>query len=281
MEHATRVFRRLRLDVDIRMTERAGHAYDLAMEATAAGVDLVIAWGGDGTINEVGRALVQRVDEGPPSPTHRLPALGIVPAGSGNGLGRALGIPFDPEKAIERAIRADATPIDAGELGERMFFNIAGIGLDAHVAALVSTRVRHRGLVPYLKGVGGDLLSYAPLEYAGTADGRAFRSSALFVAVANSKQYGFGAEIAPRASLHDGMLDIVLVEDRRFIGNLLRVPSLFLRNVDRRAGVTAFQARELTIECGEPMLFHVDGEPVQGSNKLTARAHPAAVRLKA
>jgi YegS/Rv2252/BmrU family lipid kinase len=242
-----RAVQRLRADVEIRLTERAGHAHELALEAAAAGADLVIAWGGDGTINEVGRALAQRMDEGPPSPRRQAPALGIVPGGSGNGLARALGIPFEPEKAIERALRAEPRTIDAGELGERMFFNIAGIGLDAHVAALVSTKVRHRGFVPYLKGVAGDLLRYEPVEYAGTIDGRAFRTSALFVAVANSKQYGFGAEIAPRANLADGLIDVVIVEDRGLLGNLLRVPSLFLRNVDCRDGIIAMQA-ELTIE---------------------------------
>ena len=105
----------------------------------------MIAWGGDGTINEVGRALVQQGRWRARS----APALGIIPGGSGNGLARELGIPFDPAQAIERAIRATPRALDAGELGDRVFFNVAGIGLDAHVAALVSTRVHHRGLLPY------------------------------------------------------------------------------------------------------------------------------------
>jgi YegS/Rv2252/BmrU family lipid kinase len=279
---ATRGLERLGAPANIRLTERMDHAHELAMEAAASDIDLVIAWGGDGTINEVGRALVQRADEGAPSIRRRtIPALGIIPGGSGNGLARALGIPFNPEKAIEHAIRAPDRQIDVGELGDRMFFNVAGVGLDAHVAALVSTHVHHRGLAPYLKGVVGDLLRYKPVEYAVTADGRSFQASALFIAVANSRQYGFGVEIAPRASLEDGMLDVVVVEDRRFIGNLARIPSLFLRNIDRRDGIDASQVRSLTIRCREPMLFHVDGEAVQGSDTLVARVHPGALRLKA
>ena len=282
VERAQRALDCLGVRAEIRLTERAGHAHELAREAVADAVDLVVAWGGDGTINEVGRALVQRAEEGVPSPVSAvIPALAIVPAGSGNGLARSLGIPFDPRKALERAIRATPRQVDAGELGARLFFNIAGIGLDAHVAALVSTGVKHRGLGPYLKGVAGDLLRYQPVDYAITADGRSIRSSALFVAVANSRQYGFGAEIAPRASLYDGLLDIVLVEDRKLLGNIVRIPSLFLRNIDRRDGVTAVQAREVTIRCGRPMLFHVDGEAVQGSDVLTARVHPGALRLRA
>src|SRR5262245_44459057 len=104
-----RTLERLGADGDVRMTERSGHAHELALEAAASGADLVIAWGGDGTINEVGRALVQRDDADAP-----VPALGIVPGGSGNGLARELDIPFDPARAIEHALRATPRRIDAG-----------------------------------------------------------------------------------------------------------------------------------------------------------------------
>ena len=125
---------------------------------------------------------------------------GIIPGGSGNGLARELGIPFDPAHG-DRARGAVARPgvVDAGELGDRVFFNVAGIGLDAHVAALVSTRVHHRGLLPYLKASAGDLLRYRPVEYTVAVDGRTMQTSALVLAFANSKQWGFGAEIAPGA----------------------------------------------------------------------------------
>ena len=90
---------------EIRLTERGGHAHELALEAAASGADLVMAWGGDGTINEVGRALVQD-DAGVLAP-----ALGIIPGGSGNGLARDLGVPFDPAKAIEHAYARRLAPL--------------------------------------------------------------------------------------------------------------------------------------------------------------------------
>lgn len=263
---------------EIRLTERAGHAHELALDAVAAGADLVIAWGGDGTINEVGRALVQRVDGGVSAP---VPALGIIPGGSGNGLARELGIPFDPPRAIERALKATPRCIDAGELGERMFFNVAGIGLDAHVAALVSTRVHHRGLLPYLKASAADLLKYQPVDYTLDIDGRTTQTSALVLALANSKQWGFGAQIAPGASLADGLLEFVVVRQRGVVGNLLRVPSLFLGSIARQAGVDTHSVRAVTIRSREAMLFHVDGEAVQGSETLVARVHRGALRLAA
>ncbi len=276
VELARATLERLGLKGTVRVTERAGHAHELALEAAASGAELVVAWGGDGTINEVGRALVQQDVEGA-----RPPDLGIIPGGSGNGLARELKIPFDPALAIERAVRARARSIDVGELGEHLFFNVAGIGLDAHVAALVSTRVHHRGLLPYIKASLGDLIRYPPSHYTIEMNGRTEHTTALVIAFANSRQYGFGAQIAPAASLTDGLLDMVAIEDRKFVGNMLRVPSLFVGRLDQRTGVRATQVRELTIRSTSAMLFHVDGEAVQGSDSLVARVHPGALRLRA
>ena len=209
------------------------------------------------------------------------PALGIIPGGSGNGLARDLGIPFDPAQAIEHALSAKTRVVDAGELGDHVFFNVAGIGLDAHVAALVSTRVHHRGLLPYLSATGGDLLRYKAVEYTIEIDRQTTQASAMVLAFANSTQWGFGARIAPAADLEDGLLDLVVVRDRGFIGNMLRVPSLFTRRIGHQPGVDTHHVREVTIRSREAMLFHVDGEAVQGSNTLVARVHPGALRLRA
>jgi diacylglycerol kinase (ATP) len=276
VELATRTLEQLGADGHIRLTERAGHAHELALEAAASAADLVIAWGGDGTINEVGRALVQRNDAQAPAP-----ALGIIPGGSGNGLARQLGIPFDPAKAIERALRAKARRVDVGELGGHLFFNVAGIGLDAHVAALVTTRIHHRGLMPYLTATAGDLLRYQPAAYTIEIDGKTTQTFALVLVVANSKQWGFGAQIAPGADLEDGLLDFVVVQDRGLLGNMIRVPALFSGRIDRHPGIDTSRVREVTIRSREAMLFHIDGEAVQGSDTLVARVHPGALRLQA
>jgi diacylglycerol kinase (ATP) len=276
VEIASRTLEGLGVKGNVRVTERGGHAHELAREAAASGADLLIGWGGDGTINEVARALVQHGEAGAPAP-----ALGIIPGGSGNGLARELGIPFDPAKAIEHALRSKPRVIDAGELGDHVFINVAGIGLDAHVAALVTTRVHHRGLFPYLKASAGDLLRYRAIEYTITIDGQTTEASALVLAFANSRQWGFGAQIAPQASLEDGVIDLVVVQDRGFIGNALRVPPLFLRRIDRQRGINTHRVREVTIRSREPMLFHIDGEAMQGSDTLMARVRPRALTLRA
>ena len=265
---------------EIRLTERAGHAHELALDAAAWGADLVIGWGGDGTINEVARALVQRSEAGATAASMApAPALGIIPGGSGNGLARDLGIPFDPAKAIEHALRTTPRVIDAAELGNHVFLNVAGIGLDAHVAALVTTGVHHRGLMPYLRATVGDLLRYKAVDYTLEFDGRSTQTTALVVALANSTQWGFGARIAPGASLSDGLLDVVIVQDLGLFGNAWRVPALFSRRIDRRRGIQNHRVREITIRSREPMLFHIDGEAMQGTDTLVARVRPAALRL--
>ena len=148
---AKRAFDQIGASGEIRLTERPHHAYDLAQEAVRGGARLVIAWGGDGTINEVGRALV-----------HTTTSLGIIPGGSGNGLSRALKIPFDPSAAFQRVLGGSERMMDVGELDGRLFFNIAGIGLDAHVAGSVAGQTNHRGLIPYLTAGARDLLKFTP-----------------------------------------------------------------------------------------------------------------------
>src|SRR5687768_5737114 len=127
-------------DVTISFTERRGHAGELGSAAAAAGSAGVIVWGGDGTFNETAGALL-----------HTSIPLGLVPAGSGNGLAGALGVPRDPERAIAVALDGEAHAIDAGRMAGRYFFNIAGIGFDARVAALFNQRAAgSRGGWPYV-----------------------------------------------------------------------------------------------------------------------------------
>ena len=135
--------------------------------------------------------------------------------------------------------------------------------------------------MPYLSATTGDLLRYKPAEYTIEIDGRTTHTSAIVLAFANSTQWGFGAHIAPGADLKDGLLDFVVVRDRGFIGNMFRAPSLFTSRIDRRKGIDTHRVREVTIRSRDAMLFHVDGEAVQGSDMLVARVHPGALRLRA
>ncbi len=259
------------LRAEILLTESAGHAYELARHAVGAGAELVIAWGGDGTINEVGRAVA-----------FSNTALGIVPAGSGNGLARELGIPFFPRRALAYALRKPARSIDSAEIDGRLFFNVAGIGLDAHVAERVSRKHHaHGGLRRYVVASTREILTYRPLEYLIQTDQEAFRKSLLLVAFANARQYGYGATIAPTANVSDGQLELVMIEDRGLAGNLARLPFLMTGGLHRQPGVIVRRVSEVTVTTDAPMVFHVDGEAIAGGVKLTARVHPGALRVRA
>jgi len=257
---------------EVLVSERPGHAQALAKAAVARGARLVIAWGGDGTINEVASALV----------FGNVP-MGIVPAGSGNGLARQLAISRTPVDAIRQAIAARPRKIDVGEMGDRLFVNVAGIGFDAYVARKFNEAgTRRRGLATYASITGRALLSYASATYAIRVDGDEACGPpvrAIVVTAANSAEFGNGAIIAPGARVDDGLLDLVVIEERSRVGTILRLPRLFQGTVDRAAGCSLRRVSVATIESDQPMDFHVDGEPVKGGTSLHVRVRPGALCL--
>ena len=172
--------------------------------AVNSGADLVVVWGGDGTVNEVGSALVGSTT-----------ALGLVPAGSGNGLAASLGVPREPVAALDRIFSTPPRAVDVGFLADRPFFNVAGIGLDAHIADLFNLRARgRRGKWPYVMIGVREGCRYKAQEYDVELDGAHRRVSALLIAFANGREYGMGACISPGAELDDGLLEATIVEDR-------------------------------------------------------------------
>jgi YegS/Rv2252/BmrU family lipid kinase len=253
--------------VEVLMTEAVGHARELAKSAVRRGARLVLAWGGDGTINEVASALA--FDEVP---------LGIVPAGSGNGLARELGVHPRAERAIAEALHAVPRPMDLGEIDGHLFANMAGIGFDAHIASRFATATR-RGFIGYAGITARALTSYVPQHYRVTIGGVETAHRAVLVTIANSAQFGNNARIAPGARVDDGELDLVVFEERSRIATLCQMPRLFNGTVARVRGCTIRRIREVTIESDEPMAYHVDGEPVAGGTRLRARVHPGALMV--
>lgn len=264
------VLARLGCDADVRITERVGHARDLTRSFVDAGVSRVIAWGGDGTINEVAATLVAA----------GLP-LGIVPSGSGNGLATELGLSPQAEVALERAVVVEPKAIDAGELNGRLFFNLAGIGFDAHIAhEFHNLPAGRRGGLPYLTIGLRAIRGYRAQRYRIRLDGAQPREyTALLVVFANARQYGNGAIIAPRAQPDDGRLDFVVVDDRSFFGHVCRLPYLFRGTADCAPGVSTCRVATAAVEADAPLVMHVDGEPAVPAGKADVRVIPAALRV--
>ena len=253
---------------EVFVTAGRGHARELAKAAVRRGAALVISWGGDGTLNEVASALAfQQVP------------FGLVPAGSGNGFARELGVDLRPERAIAEAIRAEPRPIDLGEVDDHLFVNVAGFGFDAHVAAEFDKRGGRRGFAGYVAITARALVTYVPQTYTITTAEGCKVSRAVLVTVANSAQFGNGARIAPRALLDDGLLDLVVVEERARWRTVCQIPRLFDGTVERIPGCSICHVQHATIESDRPLLFHVDGEPIQGGKRLQIRVHPAALRV--
>jgi YegS/Rv2252/BmrU family lipid kinase len=233
-------------------------------------VSTVVAWGGDGTVNEVASALA-----------FRDAALAIVPSGSGNGLARELGIPFEPVRAFDVGLSSSTMLIDAGELDGRLFFNIAGVGLDAQVAhRFAEGGLVRRGLLRYLEITTQELFTYRADEHTVVTDGDPMRVRAMLIAIANARQYGNGALIAPGARLDDGRLDVVIVNERSAIGALLQMPRLFSGHIARVPGVTMRAALDIEITSARPVMYHVDGEPFVGGASIAARARARALHVK-
>jgi YegS/Rv2252/BmrU family lipid kinase len=269
-EHAAALVEAHEIDAEIIVTERQGHARELAEAARHRGVTLFLAWGGDGTVNEVASAIV-----------HSNASLAIVPSGSGNGLARELGIPFDPAAAFEIAFEGRTRQIDAGELDGRWFFNLAGIGLDARVAhRFAEGGLRRRGFARYLELAARELLTFQPEHLTIGTGGPAMSTRPLLVAIANARQYGNGALIAPQARVDDGKLDLVIVDNRSVWAVMRQVPRLFSGELARVPGVSMAQVTTVNISCAQPVAYHVDGEPYVGGGSVNACVRPRALRVK-
>lgn len=260
--------RRSCADGEVWFTERPGHGRELAAALADRGFSPVVACGGDGTVNEVACALIGRET-----------VLGIVPAGSGNGLARELGISRRPARALRTAVCGSDRTIDVGELAGRPFVNLAGVGLPVSVAELFG-RLAGRGLVGYVRAIARQLVRYQSRRYTLATDERTVERPALLVEVANGRQYGFGAAIAPRARLDDGLLDLVRVDPMRPAKAVRGLWRLFCGAIDGHPGVHCSRVARVTISADGPLRFHVDGEVVQGGPSLSAVVRPKALRVR-
>jgi YegS/Rv2252/BmrU family lipid kinase len=252
----------------VRVTDRRGSAGELARSIIAEGATTVVAWGGDGTINEVAAEVAAAGV-----------TLGVVPAGSGNGFARGLGLERRVDAALRTALTGHVRLIDMGEIGGRRFVNVAGVGFDAHMAS-VFNRLPRRGASAYFRAGLRELRSYRGETCTIRAARQTFTMSAFLVAVANCREYGNGAVIAPRARPDDGLLELVCVPTRSLSWMLLRSFRLFTGTIDRLPGVRCASGATIELNADRPLAFHVDGEVYVGGSNLRARVIPSSLRVR-
>ena len=250
--------------IEIALTQAGGHATILARSFLAAGAEVIVAWGGDGTINEVAGSLL-----GTPA------ALGIVAAGSGDGVARSLGLPIAPEAALRIALGPSAAAIDVGYLGDRHFLNVAGIGFDAEVGARFNQRAI-RGAAGYFAVGLSAVWSYQPESYVINLDGRSMEGPRFLVAFANGRQYGNGLVLAPAA---DPVLDAVIVDSGTPFRQLWRARRMGIRRHAPAQGLHRFKVQSASVS-GPTLACHVDGETFHASGTLNVRLEPRRLLVK-
>lgn len=253
--------------VDFAYTQGPDDAPALAGEARETGIDAVITAGGDGTVNEVARALAG-------SRT----TMGIIPCGSGNGLARSVGIPSDFRAALRIIAEGNHMVIDHGVVNKLPFFCTFGVGFDAAVSEKFASAPR-RGRISYVRSVLKEFVAYTPKSYAISINGSVITEKAFLIAVCNASQYGNNAYIAPKASLTDGLLDLIVVHSGSPLTTALVGVDLLTGYIDRNTLIDTFRISTASISRLGGGPAHVDGDPVDLGNLLEVNCVPASLRL--
>ena len=241
-------------------TQYAGQATELAMRAVSEGYDLVVAVGGDGTVNEVAQGLI-----GSSVP------LGIVPMGSGNGLARELGISMNMTESAKVLVEGENLHVDVCKLNDQRFLCTSGIGFDALIAEKMS-KAASRGFLRYIQLVIQESIFFKPMPVTLSIDGKLIRKSVFLITFANASQFGNDAFIAPDASMTDGLIDVVIVNKFSKLWMPVFGIALFSKFISKLPFVECYKAKQIVLESADTPFFHFDGEP--GLLKL-----PAMIRL--
>lgn len=256
-----------RFETEVVYTQKGGHAAMLAHEAVERKLDVVVAVGGDGTVNEVARSLV-----------HTSTALGIIPCGSGNGLARHLNIPMSHIGALETLADCNIETLDYGIINDHPFFCTCGVGFDAFVSQKFAESNK-RGLFTYIDNTLKEGLKYEPETYKMEIDGESSHYKAFLIACGNASQYGNNVFITPAASMSDGLMDVTIMEPF----SLLEAPQialqLFNKTITQNSRIKSFQCSRIKIQRERPGVVHFDGDPIECGTELDIRLIPKGIHM--
>jgi len=252
-------------DFEIIHTKKTGDATSISKEAANENIDAVIAVGGDGTVNECLKGLVNTNT-----------ALGIIPCGSGNGFAYHIGMDRNIEKAVKQLKNTRIEIIDSCTANGVAFVNVSGIGFDAHIANLFST-LSERGFVKYTKLVLKEL-SYKAKEYTILYNNIERKVKAYMIDFANASQYGNNARISPLADFKDGLIDFVIVKEFPKWKIPVFIYMLLTGKIHLSKHVEIIQCDKMTIK-SENTLIHLDGEPFTATNPIKVALLPKSLKI--
>ena len=256
-----------KFDYEIVVTQYAGHASEIASRAKDEGKDVVVAVGGDGTVNEVARAIV-----------HSGTALGIIPCGSGNGLARHLLLPMNVKKAIEVLNECEIRALDYGIINGYPFFCTCGMGFDAFVSQKFAEAGK-RGPITYVENVLREGLKYQPETYILQDENGTIKYKAFLISCANASQYGNNAYIAPQASMSDGLMDVIIMEPFDVFEAPQISIDMFNKTLDKSSKIKTFKCRKLHIHRSKPGAIHYDGDPAMTGEDIDVELVPNGINI--
>ncbi|HTM66145.1 MAG TPA: diacylglycerol kinase family protein [Flavipsychrobacter sp.] len=252
---------------EIQHTQYAKHGTLLAKEAANRGAYAVIAVGGDGSVNDVVKGLIDTDT-----------ALAIIPKGSGNGLARTLDIPLQEREAIGIINRKKTISIDIGYANEHPFISNAGVAFDALISEKFAKSLR-RGLTVYSWLVTKHMWMYKEWEWEITIDGKRLKEKAFIINVANGRQFGYNFKIAPGASWTDGLLDVVIIRNfPKILGGIMAL-RLLKGTIIQSPYVKHYHAKEVIISHPKLKVIQVDGDPQPSLNNVLFKVMPGAQKV--
>ncbi len=257
------------IEWQIRYTEKRQHGAAIAQEE-ACNYDAIVAVGGDGSVNEIGSALIGKAC-----------ALGILPCGSGNGLARHLKIPLKLEKAIQQIATFNVIEIDTGLVNDRPFLGTCGFGFDAHIAKKFDTFGK-RGFFSYAKLVIKEYNQYKTLRF--TIRGKDIDEvrDVLLCSVANSSQFGNGFTISPTSHIQDGIFELVFLERFKWRVAPMLAFKFFSRSIhtSKHFKTLSFKNKiTISLNAKEPHFYHIDGEPLLGNGEFNITIRPKSLKM--
>jgi len=256
-------------ETELAFTQYRNHGAEISKNA-ANQFDAIVAVGGDGSVNEIGGALVGTNT-----------SLGIVPAGSGNGLARHLRIPLRHETALKRIAHFDIKKMDTGKVNDSTFLGTCGFGFDAHIAKKFD-EFHHRGFSAYGKLVLKEFRTYLPLHFKIHFSALEISGYFLMCGVANSRQFGNGFVISPKSATDDGTMELVMLEKPGIAQFPVILARFFNGTIDRSKKFSFRPFREqltITVDSPVPIPFHLDGEPSLGGPIFVVTLSPDSLNV--